>query len=332
MAKRDYYEVLGVKRSAAADEIKTAYRKLARKYHPDANKATGAAEKFREATEAYDVLSDAEKRKAYDQFGHAGPRAGFGAGYPGAGQAGRGGPQRGGQGAAFDFSEFFGGGGGRGGSGFSGMSLDDILQALGGSARRGRRREQRQQPPLRGSDSETHLMLDFLQAVAGTCTRIRISRQASDGSTREETIEVKIPPGVKDGSKVRVRGKGALGDGSPGDLYIVVGVRPHEYFRREGDDIYVSVPISITEAALGAKVDVPTLDGTSTVTVPPGTGGGRKLRLRGKGVRRGAAQAGDLYVVIQIAPPPSLGEREKQLLTQLHSLLAFDPRANCPWR
>jgi len=323
MAKRDYYEVLGVKRSAEADEIRSAYRKLARKYHPDANKAPGAAEKFREATEAYDVLSDAEKRKAYDRYGHAGPRAGFGAGYPGAGQAGRDG-----QGAGFDFSEFFGGG--RGGSGFSGMSLDDILQALGGGARRGRRREQRQ--PQRGSDSETHLMLDFLQAVAGTSTRIRISRQAPDGSTRQETIEVKIPPGVKDGSKIRIRGKGGLGDGSPGDLYIIVGVRPHEYFRREGDDIYVSVPISITEAALGAKVDVPTLDGTSTVTVPPGTGCGRKLRLRGKGVRRGQALAGDLYVVIQIAPPPSLGEREKQLLTQLHGLLACDPRANCPWR
>jgi len=326
MAKRDYYEVLGVKRSAGPDEIKTAYRKLARKYHPDANKAPGAAAKFREATEAYDVLSDAEKRKAYDRYGHAGPGAGFGAGYPGAGQAGRGG-----QGAGFDFSEFFGGGG-RGGSGFSGMSLDDILQALGGSARRSRRREQRAQPPQRGSDSETHLTLDFLQAVAGTSTRIRISRQVPDGSTREETIEVKIPPGVKDGSKIRIRGKGGLGEGSPGDLYIIVGVRPHEYFRRDGDDIYVSVPISITEAALGAKVDVPTLDGTSTVTVPPGTGGGRKLRLRGKGVHRGQAQAGDLYVVIQIAPPPSLGERERQLLTELHGLLACDPRANCPWR
>ena len=324
MAKRDYYEVLAVKRSASVDEIRTAYRKLARKYHPDANKAPGAAEKFREATEAYDVLSDAEKRKAYDRYGHAGPRAGFGAGYPGAGQAGRGG-----QGETFDFSEFFGGGG-RGGSGFSGMSLDDILQALGGGQRRGRRREPRQ--PQRGTDSDTRVTLDFLQAIGGTSTRIRISRQAPDGSTQEETIEVKIPPGVKDGSKIRIRGKGGLGDGSPGDLYIVVGVRPHEYFCREGDDIYVSVPISITEAALGAKVDVPTLDGTSTVTVPPGTGSGRKLRLRGKGVHRGAAQAGDLYVVIQIAPPPSLDEREKQLLTQLHGLLAFDPRANCPWR
>ena len=325
MAKRDFYEVLGVKRSAAVDEIKSAYRKLARKYHPDANKAPGAAAKFNEATEAYDVLSDATKRKTYDRYGHAGPGAGFGPGYPGAGQA-----ERGGQGAGFDFSEFFGGGGRGGGTGFAGMSLDDILQALGGGQRRGRRREPR--APQRGSDSETHLTLDFLQAIAGTSTRIRISRQAPDGSEQQETIEVKIPPGVKDGSKIRVRGKGGLGAGSPGDLYIIVDVRPHEYFRREGDDIYVSVPISITEAALGAKVDVPTLDGTSTVTVPPGTGGGRKLRLRGKGVHRREAQAGDLYVVIQIVPPPSLGEREKQLLTELHSLLACDPRANCPWR
>jgi DnaJ-class molecular chaperone len=327
MAKRDYYEVLGVKRGASADEIRSAYRKLARKYHPDANKAPGAAAKFNEATEAYDALSDAEKRKAYDRYGHAGPGAGFGAGYPGAGQAGRGG-----QGAGFDFSEFFGGGGGRGGaSGFAGMSLDDILQALGGGAqRRTRRREPR--APQRGGDSQTHLSLDFLQAVRGTSTRIRILRQAPDGSTQEETIEVKIPPGVKDGSKIRVRGKGVLGSGSPGDLYIIVDVRPHEYFRREGDDIYVSVPISITEAALGAKVDVPTLDGTSTVTVPPGTGSGRKLRLRGKGAHGGQAQPGDLYVVIQIVPPPSLGEREKQLLTELHGLLAHDPRVNCPWR
>jgi DnaJ-class molecular chaperone len=324
MAKRDFYDVLGVKRAAAPDEIRSAYRKLARKYHPDANKAAGAAAKFNEATEAYDVLSDAEKRKAYDRYGHAGPGAGFGAGYPGAG-AGRGQP-----GAGFDFSEFFGGGGRGGGSGFAGMSLDDILQALGGGQRRGRRREPR--APQRGDDSQTHLTLDFLQAIAGTSTRIRISRQAPDGSEQQETIEVKIPPGVKDGSKIRVRGKGGLGAGSPGDLYIIVDIRPHAYFRREGDDIYVSVPISITEAALGAKVDVPTLDGTSTVTVPPGTAGGRKLRLRGKGVRRGQEDAGDLYVVIQIVPPPSLGEREKQLLTQLHGLIEFDPRANCPWR
>jgi len=329
MAKKDYYEVLGVKRGASGDEIKSAYRKLARKYHPDVNKAAGATDKFREATEAYEVLSDAEKRRMYDQYGHAGPGAGFGAGYPGAGRGGRGAP--GGAGVTFDFSEIFGGGGGGGGrGGFGGMSLDDILQALGGGGRRGRRREPR--APQRGSDSETRLPLEFLQAIRGTSSRIRISRQAPDGTTQQETIEVKIPAGVKDGSKIRVRGKGGLGAGDAGDLYIIVEVRPHPYFRREGDDIYVTVPISITEAALGAKVDVPTLDGLSTVTVPPGTASGRKLRLRGKGVGRGAGQQGDLYVLIQIVPPPSLGEREKELLGQLQEATSFDPRASCPWR
>jgi len=319
MAKRDYYDVLGVKRKASADEVKSAYRKLARKYHPDVNKSAGAAEKFREATEAYDVLSDAEKRKMYDQYGHAGPYAGFGAGHSGA--------ARGGAGVSFDFSEIFGG---RGGSGFAGMSLDDILQALGGRGRRSRKRSPR--AARRGTDSETHIPLDFLQAIRGTSTRIRISRQAPDGTMQAETIEVKIPPGVKDGSKIRIRGKGGLGEGAAGDLYIIADVRSHPYFRREGDDIYVTVPISITEAALGAKVDVPTLEGLSTVTVPPGTAGGRKLRLRGKGVARSAAQQGDLYVVIQVVPPPSVSPREKELLEQLQREASFDPRENCPWR
>jgi len=322
MTKRDYYEVLGVKRSASTGEIKSAYRKLARKYHPDANKAPGAAEKFTEATEAYDVLSDAEKRKIYDQYGHAG----LGAGADRGAGAGRGAGHAG-QSVTFNFSDIFGGGA----SGFAGMSLDDILQALGGrGSRRGRRREPR--PPRRGDDSETRLTLDFLEALRGTSTRIRISRQGPDGSTRRETIEVKIPAGVKDGSKIRVRGKGGLGASSPGDLYIIISVRPHEYFRREGDDIYVSVPISITEAALGAKVDVPTINGTSTVTIPPGTASGRKLRLRGKGAHRASAEPGDLYVVIRIVPPTNLTKREKQLLTELRDLETDDPRANCPWR
>ncbi len=320
MAKRDYYDVLGVKRSAKADEIKSAYRKLARKYHPDANKSAGAPEKFNEATEAYDVLSDPEKRKIYDQYGHAGPSSG--PGFPGAGRRGHSG-----QGVSFNFSDIFGGGG----SGFAGMSLDDILQSLGGGrARRGRQRQPR--PSRRGGDSETRLTLDFLQAIRGTSTRIRISRQGFDGAAQQETIEVKIPAGVKDGSKIRVRGKGELGADSPGDLYISINVRSHDYFRREGDDIHVSVPISITEAALGAKVDVPTINGTSTVKVPAGTASGRKLRLRGKGVHRASAESGDLYVVIQIVPPPSPNERAKQLLTELQGLLTHDPRANCPWR
>jgi len=315
MAKRDYYDVLGVKRGAADDEIKAAYRRMARKYHPDVNKSADASEKFREATEAYEVLSDPQKRKTYDRFGHAGPGPFAGAGRGPAGQ-----------GVSFNFRDIFGGGG----SGFMGMSLEDILEALGGGGRpRGRRRRRK---PRRGADTSSHLTLEFLQAVRGTTTRVRISRFDPDGKRHEETIDVKIPPGVQDGSKVRVRGKGELGPGGPGDLYITVHVRPHAYFRREGDDIYVHVPISITEAALGAKVDVPTLDGMSTVKVPPGTGGSRRLRLRGKGVQRTGKAPGDEYVVIRIVPPTGLTDRQRELLEELKALDPADPRAECPWR
>jgi len=325
MAKRDYYETLGVKRGASADEIKSAYRKQARKYHPDANKAPDAAGKFREATEAYEVLSDGEKRAKYDRFGHAGP-AGASAGGPGRrGRAGAGG------GVSFDFGDLFGGGGGS--SGFMGMSLDDILDALRGGrgARGGRSGRQRARRPRRGGDTESHLTLEFLQAVHGTTTRLRMTRSDEAGGTHEETIEVKIPAGVQEGSKVRVRGKGQLGGAGPGDLYIHVHVRPHPYFRREGDDVYVHVPISIAEAALGAKVDVPTLDGTSRVTIPPGTSSSKRLRLRGKGVGRAGKAPGDEYVVIEIVPPTRLDERQQRLIEEFARLDHDDPRARCPW-
>ncbi|HUT02063.1 MAG TPA: J domain-containing protein [Phycisphaerae bacterium] len=318
MAKRDYYQVLDVKRAATPAEIKAAYRRGARKLHPDVNKAPDAAERFREATEAYEVLSDPEKRKLYDQFGHVGPTGPCG--------AGRGAGRGAGQGVTFDFGDLFGGGGG--GSGFTGMSLDDILQALRG---RGGRRQRRRPEPQPGADSETHLTIEFLQAIRGTTTRIRMTRQDADGRTHEETLDVKIPPGVQEGSKVRVRGKGQMGDGGAGHLYIVVHVRPHPYFRRDGDDISIHVPLSITEAALGAKVDVPTLDGMNTVKVPPGTASSKRLRLRGKGVKREGKAPGDAYVIIEIVPPKELGDRQKELLEELDKLNSTDPRAACPW-
>jgi len=313
MAKRDYYDVLGVKRNASADEIRAAFRALARKYHPDVNKAPDAEAKFREASEAYEALSDPEKRKIYDRFGHQGPGPGprGGGGHPG------------GAGVPVDFGDLFGGLGG----GFAGMSLKDILNSLRDRASGGRARRR----PARGADSESHLTLDFMQTVRGTATRLRIRRPGPDGAPHEETIEVKIPPGVQEGSKVRVRGKGQAGGREAGDLYILVHVRPHPYFRREGDDIQVTVPISIAEAALGAKVDVPTLDGLTTVTIPPGTASSQRLRLRGKGVRRPGKEPGDLYVEIDIIPPKDPTPQQRECLQRLAEISKDDPRSRCPW-
>jgi len=318
MAKRDYYEILGINRDATEAQIRSAYRKLARKYHPDVNKAPGAAEKFKEATEAYEVLSDAQKRGMYDRFGHVGPNNGPFPGGGGATYTWRGRP---GQGAAVDFEEILGGFGG----GLAGLSLEEILQALGGG-RRGAKAQARSV----GTDLESHLTLDFLDAVRGTTTTLRIRRPEASGGS--ESITVRIPPGVREGGRVRVRGKGADGAAARGDLYIVLHVREHPYFRREGDDIYVDLPISLSEAALGAKVDVPTIDGMTTVTIPPGSPSGRHLRLRGKGVASpGGSQRGDQYAVIRIVPPPKLSSRGAELLREFNAAERFDPRANAPW-
>jgi DnaJ-class molecular chaperone len=313
MAKRDYYDVLGVAKNASAAQIKSAFRRLARQYHPDVNKAPDAAARFTEATEAYEVLSDADKRKTYDQFGHAATQGGMGGGGTGYGNVG---------GRSVDFSEFFTGGGG-----FAGMSLDDILQALGGgsTARRSRRR-----PGARkGADLEYPITLDFMQAIRGVTTSIRC-RRPDDGQT--ETIDVKIPAGIDDGQRVRIRGKGQPGPAGRGDLYILMHVRKHPYFSRQGKDLIVDLPISITEACLGAKVDVPTIDGMTRMTIPPGSGGGQKLRLRGKGVDTGDGERGNQYVVLRIVVPQKISEAGRALLEQFDATDGGDPRANVAWK
>jgi curved DNA-binding protein len=208
------------------------------------------------------------------------------------------------------------------------MSLQDIMDALRGRGGRGKRQRREPRP---GQDSESQVTLDFLQAARGTTMRLRMSRPNAEGSMDEETLDVKIPPGVQEGSRVRVRGKGEMGEAGAGDLYIVVHVSPHDYFRREADDLYVTVPISITEATLGGKVDVPTLTGRGTVTVPPGTASSRKLRLREKGIQRPGKTPGDLYVVIEIIPPKELTARQRELLEEFRKLDTANPRANCPW-
>ena len=316
MAKRDYYDVLGLKRDASGAQIKSAYRKRAKNFHPDVNGSPDAAEKFKEATEAYEVLCDPQKRKTYDTYGHAG--AGEFAGRPGA----RTYTWSTGQGAPFDLRDFFG----RSQSPFMDMGLDEILGALRGGKSRGRRKRR-----TRGADLEHHINLDFLAAVRGTTVSLRV--QLADDASRSETIEVKIPPGVREASRVRIRGKGAPGTAGPGDLYLIVHVANHPYFRTEGDDIYVDVPISIVEAALGAKVDVPTLDGMTSVSVPAGTGGGKRLRLRGKGVAKGNSKTrGDQYIVIKVVPPEKISKRGKELLDEFARTETPDVRKDVPWK
>lgn len=318
MAKRDYYDVLGVSKDASADQIRTAYRKLARKFHPDVNKASDAATKFKEATEAYEVLGDAQKRKMYDEYGFTGQGAPFGGAGPAGGQPGRayrwsGG--QGGQGVQFNVEDIFGGG-----QGFGGMNFEDLMEALGAGRRGGRRtRGVSQEPP---SDIEYDLSLDFLEAARGTSVSLQLQ-----GPGGEQTLSVKIPPGVDEGSKIRLRGKGRAG----GDLYIITHIREHPYFRRQGTDLLVDLPISITEAAIGAKVDVPTLEGTSTVAIPPGSSSGRKLRLREKGISSSKGR-GDLYVVLKVMVPPDVSEKGAELLRQFQATEKFDPRKDVPWK
>jgi DnaJ-class molecular chaperone len=319
MAKRDYYEVLGVSRSASADEIKKAHRKLVRQYHPDANKNNPKAEeKFREAQEAYDILSDTQKRKEYDQFGHGGVGAGPNAeAFRRARQAGGRG-QRWQAGPNVSVEDFDLGGAG----------MEDVFEQFFGprghrGAGRGRARPQPQ--PQRGADLEHPVTLTFEEAARGSTLPLQISR---DGAV--ETIEIKIPPGVKDGSRVRIRGRGQHTGGEPGDLFILTHVTPHSYFRREDLDIYLDVPISLYEALLGTKVEVPTLDGPVTLTIPPCTSSGAKLRIRGRGIER-QGEKGDQFVVTRIVVPKHLSAEDLKLIENLAEQHPINARAEVKW-
>ncbi|WP_080844959.1 molecular chaperone DnaJ [Cytobacillus gottheilii] len=346
MSKRDYYEVLGVSKSASKDELKKAYRKLSKQYHPDINKEPGADEKFKEVKEAYEVLSDDQKKAHYDQFGHTDPNQGFGGG---GGFEGFGG---------FEdiFSTFFGGGGAR-----------------------------RRDPnaPRQGADLQYTMTISFEDAVSGKDTTIEIPREETcdtcDGSgakpgTKVDTcshchgtgqlnveqntafgrivnrrvchhcsgtgkkikqkcstcggdgtvnkrskLNVKIPQGVDNGQQIRVPNQGEPGvnGGPPGDLYVVFAVRSHEFFKREGDDIHLEVPITFVQAALGDEIEVPTLSGKVKLKVPAGTETGTKFRLKGKGVQnvRGYG-TGDQRITVKIQTPKKLTEKQKQLLTE----------------
>lgn len=318
----DFYAVLGVPRTADADAIKKAYRKLARDLHPDKNPGNASAEtRFKAVNRAYETLSDAEKRKLYDEFGEDALREGFD---PERARAykqwqSRGGANGGGFGGGgrVNLEDLFGGGM-PGGSVEYEVGGDPFADLFGG--RGGRRRG-----PSRGRDIEQELTIDFASAVRGTSIQLRRPDQA-------EPVTVRIPPGADEGSRVRVPGQGARSPngGAPGDLVLVLHVQPHPLFTREGDDLRLDVPITLTEAFRGAKVKVPTFDGQVAVKVPPGTQSGTVLRLRGKGVARKGKEPGDLYVrfVVHIpkiegAPPPAI----EKLLDEVAKLETDDVRA-----
>ncbi len=293
--ERDYYAVLSLPKDASDRDIRKAYRKLAQQYHPDNNPGDAEAEeRFKEINEAHSVLGDPAIRREYDETREMGPFVGG----PGGTTHIR----------IEDLSDLFGEGGGGGGI-FGG--LGDIL---GGRVRRG---------PSRGPDVETHLNLTFHEALSGVTKTV-----ARDG----QSSRVRIPAGVADGARIRVRGKGAPGanGGPPGDLYVRVHVAEHPIFKRTGSDLKVDVPITYSEAALGAKIDVPTLDGKVTLRIPPGTGTGQTFRVRDKGVPRpGSGESGDLLVTVAVEVPAALGDDERELLERLREQerLRASPRA-----
>ncbi|MGG4491801.1 molecular chaperone DnaJ [Metabacillus idriensis] len=352
MSKRDYYEVLGVSKSATKDEMKKAYRKLSKQYHPDINKDADATDKFKEISEAYEVLTDDQKRAQYDQFGHTDPNQGFGG------------------------SDFGGG-----------FGFDDIFSSIFGG---GRRRDPN--APRQGADLQYTMTLSFEDAVFGKDTTIEIPREETcdtcDGSgakpgTKPETckhcsgsgqlnveqntpfgrivnrrvchhcsgtgkmikhkcstcggagkvqkrkkISVKIPAGVDDGQQLRVSGQGEPGfNGGPsGDLYVVFQVRSHEFFERDGDDIYCEMPLTFAQAALGDEIEVPTLHGKVKLKVPAGTQTGTKFRMKGKGVAnvRGYGQ-GDQHILVRVLTPTNITEKQKELIREFAEISGGRP-------
>jgi curved DNA-binding protein len=299
MKYKDYYKILGVSREASDDEIKKAYRKLARKYHPDVSQEANAKEKFQEVSEAYETLRDKEKRAAYDSLGSFRP-----------GQDFRPPP---------DWFDRFGGGGRA--EDLHGIDLGELFESMGifGRAQRraggfGRKNS------FPGEDYEVPVRLTLEEAARGTERTVQLDGKA---------FTARIPRGASDGLRLRLRGKGGPGmnGGPPGDLYLQIALEPHPLYRVSGHDIDIDVPLAPWEAALGAEVEVPTLEGRVKMKVPPGAKTGQKMRLAGKGLPKPGGGAGDLYVVLGVAVPASLTEREKQLYEELRKTSRFNPRA-----
>jgi len=306
---KDYYQTLGVAKTASDDEIKKAYRKLVRKYHPDVSKEADAQARTQEINEAYGVLSDAEKRTAYDDLGRGHQYR--------AGQEFRPPP---------DWGRGFGGGaGGPGASaGFGGADSDffaDLFANLGG--------RRRQAPPQRGEDSHASITIDLADTYTGAARTISLTvaeRDAQDRIfTRERNLSVNIPKGVTAGQQLRLSGQGQPGAAGPGDLYLEIQFRPHNRYRIDGRDVYQTVPVAPWELALGGEVEVTTPSGKVNVTVPAGSQSGRKLRLRGRGIP--GKEAGDLYLLLEVVLPPATSDKARELYQTMAREMAFNPRA-----
>jgi curved DNA-binding protein len=296
MKYKDYYTTLGVPRDANLDQIKKAYRKLARTYHPDVSKASDAESRFKEVAEAYATLKDTDKRAAYDELGQR--SAGDEFAPP---------PQW-----ASQFTT--------GDQVFEKMDLADLLAAL----QRGHAGQQHSSIPRHGRDYETAVQISLEQAHRGATINLDLADAQGDRS-----LEVTIPPGVCEGQKLRLRGKGGKGQqgGADGDIYLHIGLAPHPFFRADRHDLYFDLALTPWEAALGAQVQVPTIDGLVDVTVAPGTPSGRKLRLKGRGLTNRHHHRGDMYAVAHIQVPPTLTPRERELFEQLANASHYNPRA-----
>jgi curved DNA-binding protein len=325
MEYKDYYQILGVDRDADKDAIKRAYRKLAHKYHPDVSKEADAEKRFKEVKEAYEVLSDPEKRAAYDQLGSGWQQGqsfepppgweqhfGFGGAGAGAGGLGGMGPE--------EFSDFFENlFGGMGGGAFGGRTRGNAWGGAGGFA-------------ARGEDSHARIEISLEEAFQGGQRRIQLNGPEMDargvGTQRSRNLDVTIPAGIRDGQQIRLSGQGSpgLGGGKAGDLYLEVRIRPHPHFQLDGKDVYLTLPITPWEAALGDKVRVPTLGGPVTLNIPAGAQSGQKLRLQGRGLP--GNRPGDQYVVLQIRTPKPETEEQTELYREMARKMAFNPRAN----
>jgi len=319
----DYYKILEVPREASQADIQKAYRRLARKHHPDLNPDDKAAKKrFQEVQAAFDVLNDTNKRELYDRYGSSFENMGQGGPQPGAGQR-PGGPAGG---EDFDFSQFFGDryGGGEAGRGAGGFA-DFFTEMRGG---RSGTRKRGKPGKHRGADVESALEIPFTIAIQGGETQISIDRGG-----KVETISVKIPAGITEGKKIRLRGQGEPGanDGPPGDILLTIHIGAHPNFRRRGDDLDVRVPVTLLEAAEGAKVEVPTPQGTVALRIPPGTASGAKLRIKGRGVQRAGQTPGDLYAEVLVIIPKHFDEEELKQLREIDTKHPVHPRSELRW-